>query len=162
MARCNAPVVAARSLSILLLFQFAACSSAPAPEPATKEQILAWRPATPHSPLVLNDEKRSPNVLSTLPAGTRIEFPTVPRVTVGIPMPDGTCLPALNGVIRSGLATRPAAVGAMPRVVGLAVDRDRFEWYEHIDGSMTTSRWVWRADQARWDAVTFHAVAKPK
>ncbi len=99
-------------------------------------------------------------MLSPLPAGTRIQLAEPPRAQHGIPLPDGTCLPGLNGVARSGPLKRPAAHGAVTTVVGIAVDASRFEWYEHQDGSMTTSRWVWKDQLHCWEPMTFHAVAK--
>jgi hypothetical protein len=135
----------------------AACSSAPDPE-----ESVQWRPVAPRSPLVLDDQNNSPNVPSPLPPGTRIALVDVPRSNAGIPLPDGTFLPALNGVPRSGKIDRPPQHGPIQPVVGIVVDDARNEWYEHQDGSMTTSRFVWNKNRSRWEPITLHAIAAPK
>jgi hypothetical protein len=150
-ARCNARVPAARSVALLLL---AACSSAP--------DAVDWRPAKPRANAVLDVESDSPNVLSAMSPGTRIQLVDLPRSSHGIPLPDGSFLPALNGVPRSGPVDRPSAYGPLQPVVGVVVDEKRLEWYEHQDGSMTTSRYVWSRERRRWEPMTFHAVAAPK
>jgi len=136
---------------------FAACSSTP-----DAEESVRWRPVAPKNPLVLDDENSSPNVPSPLPPGTHIALIDVPRSQQGIPLPDGTCLPALNGVPRSGKIDRPPQHGPLQPVVGIVVDDARNEWYEHQDGSMTTSRFVWNKNRHRWEPITLHAIAAPK
>lgn len=136
----------------------AACSSTPST--AADGDAVAWRPQPQRTPIVVNDENNSPNVLSPLAPGTRIQLTALPRTQNGIPFPDGTCLPGLNGIARSGRVQRPADQGPMPAVVGIVVDDSRFEWYEHEDGSMTTSRWVWKDRLHCWEPMTFHAVAR--
>lgn len=107
---------------------------------------------------MIDREDESPNVRSRLAPGTRIALDLPPRAKFGIPLPDGTALPALNGAVRVGPFQRPAERGPLPSVVGVLVDENGFEWYEHSDGSMTTSRWVWLADKKRWEARSFHAI----
>jgi hypothetical protein len=146
---------------LLGLGLIAACSNAPPPLPPAsgpRGEEVSWRPVRPRAPLVLDDAQRSPNVPSTLPPGTHIEFAAAPTAAAGIPLPGGAFLPALNGVATSGAIERPAEHGPVPPVIGLTIDESGFEWYEHQDGSLTTSRWVFDATARRWRAVTMHAV----
>ncbi|HLQ36847.1 MAG TPA: hypothetical protein VK348_03535 [Planctomycetota bacterium] len=144
----------------LLLVLLSACSSAP---PAGKaDDSVAWMPASARSPLVLDDERQSPNVQSALLPGTRVQLLAPPRASKGIPLPDGTCLPPLNGVQQSGPVSRPPTAGPLPPVTGIQVDDSGLEWYEHEDGSLTMSRFVWRKDHKRWEAVTVHSIPAAK
>lgn len=71
----------------------------------------------------------------------RVELPKDLRH--GIPMPDGSFLPLLNGVPHAEPASRnTSASGPLPPVVAKFADREGSEWWEHADGSTTTTRWV--------------------
>lgn len=159
----SSPFALAASWALFALLA-AACSSPPASATdgaATADaDSVAWRPASPRQDARFTDEDTSPNVLSPLDPGTRFQLTAVPSSAVGIPLAGGVCLPALNGVPKSGPIDRPAAHGAIPPVVGVVVDEARFEWYEHADGSLTTSRYVWNQQQRRWLPMTFHAIAR--
>jgi hypothetical protein len=61
-------------------------------------------------------------------------------VASGIPLPDGSQLPLLNGVASAPPVLRSPERGPLPPVVAVVVDRDGWDWYEHADGSLTTCR----------------------
>jgi len=69
-----------------------------------------------------------------------------------VQLPDGTFLPALNG------AVSPPAIAFRDRpftpITGVKVDSSGREWYEHADGSFSTTVMGWRRDLGRWDAMT--------
>lgn len=88
----------------------------------------------------------------------------VEPVADGIRCPDGRCLPLLNGVASAPAIIREPERGPLPPVVALVVDADGWEWYEHADGSMTTSRPQRITDQQGRDtvqAVTLHVAHLP-
>lgn len=96
-------------------------------------------------------------------AGRRTALRVEP-VADGIRCPDGRCLPLLNGVASAPALIREAERGALPPVVALVVDADGWEWYEHADGSLTTSRPQRITDQqghATVQAVTLHVSHLP-
>ena len=96
-------------------------------------------------------------------AGRRTALRVAP-VADGIRCPDGRCLPLLNGVASAPALIREAERGALPPVVALVVDADGWEWYEHADGSLTTSRPQRITDQeghATVQAVTLHVSHLP-
>src|SRR5258708_2764840 len=62
---------AQRSFTLLLVL-LAACSSSPPTGKA--DDSVAWMPASARSPQVLDDERQSPNVVSSLPPGTRVQL----------------------------------------------------------------------------------------
>jgi len=64
----------------------------------------------------------------------------VPRTTAGVRCPDGSYLPLLNGVPAAPPIRRSARLGPVPPVVAKIVDETGVEWYEHADGSVTTTR----------------------
>ncbi len=72
-------------------------------------------------------------------ANTRTPMRVAP-VAHGIRCPDGTFLPLLNGVASAPAIIREPERGPLPAVVAVLVDADGFEWYEHADASVTTSR----------------------
>lgn len=99
----------------------------------------------------------------TADAGRRTSLRVAP-VAVGIRCPDGQSLPLLNGVASAPGLIREAERGALPPVVALVVDADGFEWYEHADGSLTTSRPQRITDQAgraTIQVVTLHVSHLP-
>lgn len=72
-------------------------------------------------------------------------------------MPDGTWLPALNGVTGvDPILWEPGRPYAP--VVGVERLADGFDWYVHADGTRTTTRSMWRPDLGREDptALTQH------
>ncbi|MEZ5962407.1 MAG: hypothetical protein R3F56_01050 [Planctomycetota bacterium] len=96
-------------------------------------------------------------------AGTRTPA-RVDKVAAGIRCPDGTFLPLLNGVREAPGIIRESERGPLPPVVALVVDADGWEWYEHADGSMSTSRPQRLVDQQGHDqlqAVTLHVAHLP-
>jgi hypothetical protein len=154
-------IAAMRSPIAPLFVLAAACSSTspptapPSPQPA---QPAAWQPAAPRSPLVLRNQAVDPNVLSPLPRGSRAPLAAIPAAATGRPaiaLPDGVRLPALNGVAASMEVRYDKPIAA---VVGVYVDERGFEWYEHADGALTSCRYAWRKDLARWDGVAMHLV----
>ncbi len=144
-----------RTKLLLPALLLAACSSSPV---RVRGEDVDWRPAAPRARIVASDRATSPNVLSRFEPGTIIDLQEEPRAASGIPIPGGGFLPSLNGVIRSSRIDRPQALGLLPRVVAVVVDESGFEWYQHADGSMTSSRYAWKPAVGRWEAVTMHAI----
>jgi hypothetical protein len=62
------------------------------------------------------------------------------NTTGGIGIGAGRFLPLLNGVPHAPEIARDEP-GPVPPVVAKVVDDSGCEWWEHADGSMTTSRW---------------------
>lgn len=58
----------------------------------------------------------------------------------GLRCPDGRFLPLLNGVDAAPTLLRAPEQGPLPPVVAVLVDADGWDWYEHADGSITTTR----------------------
>lgn len=67
--------------------------------------------------------------------------------------PDGSRLPALNGATSPPRPTYPSWLQFTP-VVRTVRGADGRDWYEHEDGTRTTTYMVWRDDLGRMDAVT--------
>ena len=66
--------------------------------------------------------------------------------------PDGSYLPALNGAINAKAVVfrgRPFAP-----VIGKKKDSSGVEWYEHEDGSFSTTRKWYRKDLGRMESIT--------
>ena len=71
--------------------------------------------------------------------------------------PDGSYLPALNGATNvPSVAFRDRAYSP---VIGKAKDDTGREWYQHEDGSSSTTFMGWRKDLGRYDGNT--VVAHP-
>lgn len=146
-------------LSVCAAFAVALCWH----EPDSRAQ----RPATPTPAASPPHSDIAPPVISPEPirppAGQRT--PTrVPPTTTGIRCPDGTCLPLLNGVASAPAILREPERGPLPPVVARVFDAEGFEWYEHADGSMTTSRPHRIKDQLGRESVqtiTLHVARRP-
>lgn len=100
--------------------------------------------------------------LSRYPPGTWIPIKHLPKVDKGIPMPDGTFLPFLNGMTYAPPIHRDPSLGPVPPVIAKAVDWGGFEWWIHADGSATTSRYekVTVGDKVYWDPASAHLAPK--
>lgn len=73
--------------------------------------------------------------------------------------PDGSYLPALNGVQNPAPMAWPPGRPFSP-VLGKRFTGDKW-WYEHADGTMTTTEMQWRSDLGRTDAMTHVATPQP-
>ena len=132
------------------------CTAAPTPDELGAGRT--WAPARPKSPILLDREQNDPNVYSTLPRGARVAISAAPvpgPQEPAILLSDGTRLPALNGVAKPPMVKTNRT--AKP-VVAVIVDERGLEWFEHADGCLTTSRYVWRSNRKLWDAVAMHAI----
>ena len=144
-----------------------ATSAPPPPLPASLAVAL---PATKPAPLpeasVVDIDWQAPRLLRRdrlAATGTRTPM-TVAPVADGIRCPDGRHLPLLNGVASAPAIIREAERGPLPPVVALLVDVDGWEWYEHADGSITTSRPQRATDQRGQQTVqtlTLHIAHLP-
>ena len=121
--------------------------------PLTRNSV--WKPATPRDELVLNDPAKNPNVLSSLRVGTREPLLADPLASTGIELPNGTFLMTLNGVVDPPKLIVPRGTVVAP-AAAVFVGPDRIEWYVHLDGSYTTSRWVWNRVLLRWEPSSFY------
>ena len=100
------------------------------------------------------------HVLSKRSPGSFVRIDELPKVERGIPLPDGTLLPFLNGMTFAPPIHRDPRFGPVPPVIGLSVDVGGFEWWVHADGSTTTSRYklVQAGDKTWWDPGSEHIV----
>lgn len=113
--------------------------TAPPPPPA---KAAAPAPSPPQGP---------PPAAAATP-GKPPPLPVAPGPEDVIVYPDGSRMPALNGVTRPPKPTYPDWLKFTP-VVRTVRGADGRDWYEHQDGSRTTTYWTWRAELGRWDAV---------
>lgn len=72
--------------------------------------------------------------------------------------PDGTYMPALNGVRNPPPLQWPSDLPFTP-IVGKRVSAG-VEWYVHADGTQTTTQMVFRSDLGREDATI--QIARPR
>ncbi len=103
------------------------------------------------------------HTVSKYPPRTRIPVANLPKVTQGIPCPDGSFLPFLNGMTWAPPLQRDPGLGPVPPVVAIQVDDAGIEWWEHADGSVTTCHYheITALGQKYFDPVTRHGAAKP-
>lgn len=90
---------------------------------------------------------------------SRIPLRLPDGIKSGLRCPDGTYLPLLNGVPHAYPLNRPARNGPLPPVVAKVTDWGGYEWYEHADGSHTTTRWTpmrTAGGETRLEVVTDH------
>lgn len=135
---------------------------AAAPAPAVPP-VPVHRPAAPQQ---VRTDHKVPVPLHTKsrhPPGTRIPLRVEAGTGDGIRLPDGTTLPYLNGMTWAPPVQRSRELGPVAPVVGILVDADGFEWYEHADGSVTTCLYqqVVLPGETYWDPSTKHAAATP-
>jgi hypothetical protein len=133
--------------------------------------FVAWRllgggvaPVAPVAP-VEQPAPVDPTASAPAPAtgmpGPAAQQPAPADAAAMLEMPDGSSVPNLNGVTTKvrldWTADRPYSpiTGRRP-----ADGRGGWEWYEHADGSLSTTAMVWRSDLGRHDAVAL--VASPR
>lgn len=98
-------------------------------EPGEKPQQTSKDPGLP------------PEATRKFPPGSRVPM-RVPWTKSGIPVGDGRFLPLLNGVPFAPPISRDPLCGPVPPVVAKIVDDEGVEYWEHADGSTTTTRFV--------------------
>ncbi len=124
--------------------------SAPAPTPSAAVPREAPPPAFAPSPAP--DLRSAVDVVARLGAtATGVETRSVTgyrripvqlaQVSSGIRCPDGSYLPLLNGVPKASPLARNRALPPLAPVVAVLIDGDGVEWFEHADGSATTTVW---------------------
>lgn len=133
-------------------------SAAPvqAPSAAANESSTSAAPAVLHSD---GKNRRSPLAPGRYPM-------EVPFTDKGIDCGGGRFLPLLNGMETAPALNREPNLGPVPPVVAKIVDDTGIEWYEHADGSATTTRWQhvsardWEKGGMRsyWDPATVHGM----
>lgn len=120
-------------------------------------------PETPADPPRAAEPAPTPPVVDGKPAATLqaapspTRSPTMPQAMLRYP--DGTYMPALNGVQNPAALHWPAGHPFTP-IVGKRLCGDTW-WYEHADGTMSTCEMKWRSDLGRPDALSHVAVPKP-
>lgn len=135
------------SLAVLTLVGLAAAASI--------WTLVRTRPETPASaPSVPPAPPAAAQAVAPVVAPTRT--PTRPEEMIHYP--DGTYMPALNGVQRPGRLNWPPELPFSP-IIGKRASSDGTEWYVHADGTCTTTMMLWRSDLGRKDAITH--VARP-
>jgi hypothetical protein len=122
------PLFAAAGIGLAAAILFVQLQETPPPAPAAGAEVAA-SPATapPGAPR------------PAVSPGCRVEQRVAP-VGSGLRCPDGTFLPLLNGVPQAPPITRAPELGPLPPVVAIIVDQRGDRWYEHADGSATTTR----------------------
>jgi hypothetical protein len=88
---------------------------------------------------------------------------TVAATTGRLRLPDGSCVPALNGVTDPVPMTWPADLPYAP-ITGVQRDPSGRDWYVHADGSQSTTVDLWSANDGRgvaWTLVANPAPALP-
>jgi hypothetical protein len=131
-----------------------------APRPDAARPYLGAEPL----PFLTNKKSDKPlHKVSKYPPRTRIPVLELPKVKNGIPCPDGSFLPFLNGMTWAPTVHRDLAYGPMPPVVAIQVDDAGIEWWEHADGSTTTCHYheVTAFGKSYFDPVTRHGLPKP-
>lgn len=98
---------------------------------------------------VTEQEREVAPVQSTLPAP---QPTTTAESNELLTMPDGQQLPPLNGVTKSADPAWPKGRPYSP-VTGTRMVNG-IEYYAHADGTLTTTRYLWRTDLNRFDATT--------
>lgn len=84
-------------------------------------------------------------------AATRTDTPA--NHAHDLELPDGTFVPALNGAVDAApLATYWGPFPWSP-IVGVQ-SADGIDWYQHADGSFSTTQMVWRSDLGHEAAMT--------
>ncbi len=138
--------------------------------PATvdpSEPVALWQGVlgVPALPLLTNERVAVPlHVKSPHPPGTIIPVEGLPAVENGIPLLGGGFLPFLNGMTYSPILHRDPRFGPVPPVTAKLVDAEGYEWWMHMDGSVTTSIYqqITVSGLTYWDSATKHAVAAPQ
>lgn len=117
------------------------------PAAADTDPSLAPRVAEPidagERPRTIDGIEMPDEFFAELGPNERIRFTMPTGFKHGIKCPDGSYLPVLNGVPEELVwpLGRSAEDGPLPPVIGLVTDRDGIRWYEHADGSATTTQW---------------------
>lgn len=114
-------------------------------------------PVTPNEEIGNNgkseEEEDEPKVvLKTVDVDFRADANTVP-VEDRFLLPDGSWVRSLNGVKGAPPLDWPTDIPWSP-IKRMVVDPTGQEWYEHEDGSMSTTMMTWRKDLGREDAMT--------
>lgn len=148
--------------------------SAPPPAGAADPAAVAPAPALPargtvprEPPPPVRTDHKVPIPLhkpSGKRPGSRTPVTDLPHVDDGIRLPNGICLPYLNGMTWAPPVQRDRVHGDVPPVVATIVDAEGFEWYEHADGSVTTCMYqqVIVQGEPYWDPTTKHSVPVPR
>ncbi len=141
-------VIAAAIGGVLLVCLWTPASAAP---PAAPQHIAEQEPDSPPAgpaPALRPEQPKEPETdlppefFAALPPHSRIGLRLPAGLTSGLRCPDGSFLPLLNGVPEAAPIQRLARYGPLPPVVAKRTDAGGDEWYEHADGSLTTTRWV--------------------
>jgi len=159
------PLIAAAGLGAGLVLVLLWDRDRPEPAPSTVHPAgeTADRAAAEVAPGGGDQGLASPAALQRdYPPGARIPIALAP-VAAGVRCPDGRHLPLLNGVPAAPPITRRAELGALPPVVAIIVDQRGDKWYEHADGSATTTRYrtVLVDGVSRVDIETVHNARIP-
>ncbi len=105
------------------------------------------------------------DIRSSLPPGTTVPVRDLPHIDHGIPMPNGSFLPLLNGMTQAPRIMRAPRDGDPGPIVAKTVDGSGYEWWVHADGSTTTSKYkqvVLEDGTSYWDPATFHNTPRGK
>ncbi len=109
--------------------------------------------ATPAAAVTANVDAPAPLAGSAAPSAP--EAPETPEDRSKLlELPDGSFVQTLNGAVDAApLATFWGPKPWSP-IVGVQRSEAGVEWYEHANGSFSTTQMVWRPDLGRHDAMT--------
>lgn len=94
-----------------------------------------------------------PEVGRVFTAGTRSSSPKPDR-SRELELPDGTFVPALNGAVDATPLATYWGPSAWSPITGVERSSAGVDWYQHADGSYSTTQMVWRKDLGRSAAMT--------
>lgn len=144
--------------------------AAPGPRADSRDTFVRTRTSAPlraapgeELPAAAQDPGVPPEARRKFPPGSRIPM-RVPWTKSGIPVGNGRYLPLLNGVPFAPAISRDPEWGPVPPVVAKIVDDEGVEYWEHADGSTTTTRFleVEYQGEKRRIVTTDHAAKIPE
>jgi hypothetical protein len=80
--------------------------------------------------------------------------PASPEPSRRLELPDGTSVPALNDAIDAAPLQQFWGNWPWSPIIGVVRGANGIDWYEHADGSCSTTQMVWRSDLGRHLAMT--------
>ncbi len=94
-----------------------------------------------------------PEVGRVFTAGTRASSPKSDR-SRELELPDGTFVPALNAAVDAAPLATYWGPSPWSPITGVERNSAGVDWYQHANGSYSTTQMVWRKDLGRYAAMT--------
>lgn len=140
----NARLVGAAALGALLVGALAVwlASQPQVPAPTTIAAVPTAATTAPAAPLT-----------SPVPAATTAAAKAAAAPSRELQLPDGTSVPTLNDAFDAAPLARYWGPFPWSPIVGVRRGAG-VDWYEHADGSFSTTQMVWRSDLGAMAAMT--------